>query len=189
MIRSIVATNQPAARSRRFDGGLSGLEKVLATVAAVALFAMMLLTFCDVIGRTLLAASIPGSVELTELLMLVVIFVALPLTSLRGEHVIFDMLDNLLPDSVRAWQHRLAHMFAAALVSGACWLVYERAGRTVEMGDVTAHLNIGIAPFHYGASLMLGLTALMHLILAWRVAPGSNSPRAGPVKEGECPKP
>ena len=55
------------------------LEASLGLVAAIALFAMMALTFADVIGRKLLNASIPGSLEVTELLMLAVIFVALPL--------------------------------------------------------------------------------------------------------------
>ena len=71
------------------------LEATLGLVAAIALFAMMALTFADVIGRKLLGASIPGSLELTELLMLAVIFVALPLTSLHGEHVVFDLLESL----------------------------------------------------------------------------------------------
>jgi TRAP-type C4-dicarboxylate transport system permease small subunit len=46
-----------------------------------------------VLGRKLAENSIPGSLELTELLMVVVIFAALPLVSERGEHVEFDSLD------------------------------------------------------------------------------------------------
>jgi TRAP-type transport system small permease protein len=60
----------------------------------VALFAIMALTLVDVSGRKLLSQSVPGSLELTELLMVVVIFAALPLVSLRGEHVVFDSLDR-----------------------------------------------------------------------------------------------
>jgi TRAP-type C4-dicarboxylate transport system permease small subunit len=44
----------------------------------------MALTFFDVGGRKLLSNSIPGSLELTELLMVVVIFGALPLVSSAG---------------------------------------------------------------------------------------------------------
>ena len=86
--------DREAQRTRRED---ERLEAALGLVAAVALFAMMALTFADVIGRKLLGASIPGSLELTELLMLAVIFVALPLTSLHGEHVVFDLLESVLP--------------------------------------------------------------------------------------------
>lgn len=61
----------------------------------------MVLTFLDVSGRKLLSHSITGSLELTELLMVVVIFGALPLVSERGEHVVFDSLDAILPDTLK----------------------------------------------------------------------------------------
>ena len=77
------------------------LKKLLVTLcgllAAVALFAIMGLTFVDVLGRKFLGGSVPGSLELTELLMVVVIFTSLPLVALSGEHVVFDSLDRWLP--------------------------------------------------------------------------------------------
>ena len=77
------------------------LEMLCGLLAAVALFAIMVLTLVDVLGRKLLSRSVTGSLELTEILMVVVIFAALPLVSLKGEHVVFDSLDPLLPDGLR----------------------------------------------------------------------------------------
>lgn len=145
------------------------LERVLGYIAASALFAMMLLTFFDVVGRKLVS-SIPGSLELTELLMLVVIFVGLPLASLKGEHVFFDLLDHLLPPRMRRLQAMLANAICAALLGGASWLVYVRAGRTWSQGDTTAQLLISIAPFQYAAAALLALTAVMHVYLIAQAA-------------------
>ena len=144
-------------------------ETVLGLIAAAALFAMMLLTFADVFGRKFFDASIPGSLELTELLMLIVIFVALPLTSLHGEHVVFDLLDRALGHRARALQQRLSNGLCAALLLGAAWLVGERAARTVEFGDTTAQLHIGMAPFHYMVAAALVVAALIHVSLILRV--------------------
>ena len=80
------------------------LEALCSVLAALALFAIMWLTLVDVSGRKLLSDSMPGSLELTELLMVVVIFAGLPLVSLRGEHVVFDSLDPLLPAGLRRAQ-------------------------------------------------------------------------------------
>jgi TRAP-type C4-dicarboxylate transport system permease small subunit len=143
------------------------LERWLGFVAALGLFGMMVLTFADVVGRKL-GSSITGSLELTELLMLVVIFVGLPIASLKGEHVFFDLLDQLLPERLRRIQSAVANAICAALLLGAAWLVWERAGRTAEQGDITAQLAIGIAPFQYMAAALLLLTALMHLVLMFR---------------------
>jgi TRAP-type transport system small permease protein len=69
------------------------LELLCGLLSGTALFAIMALTFFDVLGRKFLSNSIPGSLEITELLMVIVIFGALPLVSERGEHVEFDSLD------------------------------------------------------------------------------------------------
>ncbi len=66
------------------------LEIFCGVLAGLALMGIMVLTFLDVSGRKFLNHSITGSLELTELLMVVVIFGALPLVSERGEHVVFD---------------------------------------------------------------------------------------------------
>jgi hypothetical protein len=55
------------------------LTSLCGLLAALALFAIMWLTLVDVSGRKLLSQSLPGSLELTELLMVVVIFAGRPL--------------------------------------------------------------------------------------------------------------
>lgn len=157
------------------------LERWLGYVAAAALFAMMVLTFADVTSRKFWV-SIPGSLEITELLMLVVIFVGLPLASLKGEHVFFDLLDQFLPASVRRWQSVMSNTICAALMAGSSWLVHVRAGRTAMQGDTTAQLQIGIAPFQYLAAALLLLTAVMHVYLAVRAIGGEGGDGGAEVR-------
>jgi TRAP-type C4-dicarboxylate transport system permease small subunit len=72
------------------------LSTLCGVLAALALFGIMALTLVDVTGRKLPVASVPGSLEVTELLLVVVIFAGLPLVSLQSEHVVFDSLDPLM---------------------------------------------------------------------------------------------
>ena len=144
------------------------LPKIFAAVAGSALFAMMVLTFADIVGRKFLDNSIPGAVELTELFMLVMIFFALPLASLAGEHIVFDLLDRLLPPALLRWQQALANGVTAAAFGAGAWIVQQRAARTAEFGDMTSVLEIKLAPFHEMVAVMLLLTALAHAVLAVR---------------------
>ena len=153
------------------------LTALFSGIAALALFAMMVLTFADVFSRKFLGNSITGAVELTELAMLVMIFFALPLASLAGEHIVFDLLDRVLPAAVLRWQQTLSHALTAAILAGAAWVVTERAGRTMEYGDVTATLEIRLGPFHYMVAALLLLTALVHLALAARAARSPATPQ------------
>lgn len=144
------------------------LEQALGAGAGLTLFLMMALTFLDVIGRKLVGQSVPGATESTEILMLLTIFLALPLASLKGEHVAFDLLDNLLPRALRRFQHLVSHGLCVAALLGAAWLVEGRAQRTVEEGDHTAQLGIALGPLHHLTAALLLITALVHIQLLLR---------------------
>lgn len=142
------------------------LESVCALLCGTALFAIMALTFFDVGGRKLFSQSIPGSLELTELLMVVVIFSALPLVSSRGEHVVFDTLDAAMPPWLQRAQQSLIHLLCAALMLGLAYLMWHTGGQFAQNGETTAQLQIAKAPFIYGMGLLCGLTGLVHAALA-----------------------
>jgi TRAP-type transport system small permease protein len=141
------------------------LEALCGVLAATALFAIMALTLVDVSGRKVISTSVPGSLELTELLM--VVFAGLPLVSLRGEHVVFDSLDPLIEKTIRRAQGLVVDLIVAALLLGMAWLMWAKAGQMGEYGDTTAQLKIAQSPFVYLMSGLLGLTALVHLLLAF----------------------
>ena len=146
-------------RIRRWLDGACG------ALSALALFAIMALTLVDVGGRKLLDASVPGSLELTELLMVAVIFAALPLVSLHGEHVVFDSLDPLLARRVRRAQGLIVELICTAVLGGVAWLMWDKARQMTEYGDTTAQLHIAQGPFVHAMSVLLALTAFVHLLL------------------------
>jgi TRAP-type C4-dicarboxylate transport system permease small subunit len=144
------------------------VETVCGLLAAVALFAIMALTFFDVGGRKLLSNSITGSLELTELLMVVVIFAALPLVSIRGEHVVFDSLDHYLPAGLRKIQRTIMQAICAAALLALGWLMWQTGGQYLETGETTAQLKILKAPFIYGMAVLCAVAGLIHLRLMFR---------------------
>ena len=141
------------------------LDLLCGLLSGIALFAIMALTFFDVLGRKFASHSITGSLELTELLMVVVIFGALPLVSRRGEHVEFESLDPYLPAWVRRAQAVLVHLLSAVLLLGLAFLMWRTGGQFRETGETTAQLQILKAPFIYGMAVLCGLTGLVHLAL------------------------
>jgi TRAP-type C4-dicarboxylate transport system permease small subunit len=133
-------------------GGLAGL----------ALMAIMLLTGADVVGRKFLDASLPGALELTELLMVVVIFAALPLVSLNAEHVVFDSLDGRLSPGVRRLQQMLVDGLCALLLAGLAALLWAKGAQLASYGDTTAQLRLPLHPFVRAMGVLCALTAAVH---------------------------
>ena len=123
----------------------------------------MALTFFDVGGRKLLSNSIPGSLELTELLMVVVIFGALPLVSLRGEHVLFDSLDPYLPPWALRLQKAVINVLMGVALIALGVLMWKTAGEFALSGETTAQLKLPKAPFIYGMAVLCALAGCVHL--------------------------
>jgi TRAP-type C4-dicarboxylate transport system permease small subunit len=141
------------------------LDTLCGLLSAAALFAIMALTFFDVLGRKFLSNSIPGSLELTELLMVVVIFAALPLVSERGEHVEFDSLDPYLPHWLRRLQSYVVHLLCAVVLGSLAWLMWGTGSQFLETGETTAQLQILKAPFLYGMAVLCAATGVVHLLM------------------------
>lgn len=145
------------------------LGRAGAALAGVALFAIMALTFVDVLGRKFLDNSIVGSLEMTELLMVVVIFAALPLVSQRGEHVEFDSLDPYLPAWLKRLQSVVVHLLCAGVLLGLGWLMWQTGNDFYASGETTAQMRILKAPFVWGMSVLCAATGLVHLTLIGKV--------------------
>lgn len=142
-------------------------------VSALALFGIMWLMLFDVIGRKYFNHSIPGALELTEILMVAVIFGALPLVSWRGEHIVFDSLDGVIPRALKGVQHRLVHLLCAGTFAFLGLQLVKRAERFAEYGEVTAHLGLSLAPVAWLMAGLLAATGLVHLFFVVVLPPGA----------------
>lgn len=149
----------------RLLGWSSGL------MSAMGLFALMWLTVVDVIGRKFFDHSVPGGLELTEILMVVVIFGALPLVTFHNEHVVFDSIDAWVPDWLRSIQQRLVNLVSAVVFAFLGYLMMTRAERFAEYGDTTVYLQFSIAPVAWLMAALLVLTGLVHLFFVFLPAP------------------
>jgi TRAP-type C4-dicarboxylate transport system permease small subunit len=123
----------------------------------------MLVTFVDVVARYLFNRPIRGAFELTELILLVLIFAGLPLVSHADEHVTMDFIDRMLPARAVPVLIRVVHGLVAAVFFFLTWQVLIKAARIAGYGDTTDVLRIAVGPFVYFMAAMIGLTGLVHL--------------------------
>jgi TRAP-type C4-dicarboxylate transport system permease small subunit len=131
-------------------------------VACIALFILMVMTFCDVILRSVFNAPIEAATELTRILMAILVFSVLPIVSTTNGHIAVDLTDGFF--------HRL-HLSRARdvviyVVSGIMlfwpvqrvWVLAERAR---DYGDVTEYLSIPTYLIGWFITLSVAITALV----------------------------
>lgn len=144
---------------------------MLGAAAAILLFVLMAITTVDVIGRYILNWPLRGGFELTELLLLTLIFAGLPLVSRADEHVTMDFIDSLLGERGRQWLRRFVDLVCGLIILGLAYRVYIKAGKISGYGDMTDILHIPVGPFVYFMALMVAVTAVVHIVKAFLPSP------------------
>ena len=145
-----------AALKRRAD-------LLLGVVASAVLFAMMGLTVVDVVARYVFNRPLRGAFEVTELMLLVLIFAGLPLVSFSDEHATMDFIDRVLGPRAQRWLERGVQLVNGAFMLFLAWLVWLKANRIWGYRDTTDVLRILYGPFVYFMAVTLALAGLIHL--------------------------
>jgi TRAP-type C4-dicarboxylate transport system permease small subunit len=141
-------------------------DAALGIAASAILFGMMTLTFVDVILRYAFNRPLRGGFEVTELMLLVLIFAGLPLVTHANEHVTMDLIDRWLSPRARNLLGRTMEALCAALMFALTWFMWLKAQRIAGYGDTTDVLRIAVGPFVYFMVAMILLSGLIHLYRA-----------------------
>nr|WP_272213513.1 TRAP transporter small permease [Marinicella sp. W31]MDC2879472.1 TRAP transporter small permease [Marinicella sp. W31] len=138
----------------------------MSITAGALLMALMCLTVVDVIGRYLLNAPVKGASELSELLLVCVVYLGLPAVCLDGGHVTVDLVTKSLP----RWSER-PRLFLTGLVSSAvlgviAWRLYVYGAQVGGYNLVTNSLRLPVAPVVWFCAVFAAISALTTFALA-----------------------
>jgi TRAP-type C4-dicarboxylate transport system permease small subunit len=113
------------------------IENALSLVSASMILFAMLLVSAEVISRKFLNAPIHGQLELGELLMPPIIFLAIAYTQSTGGHVRMTIVIDHLPPALRHVTEIATKLLAIAVYAVLCYYSAKFAYRTWEFHDVT----------------------------------------------------
>lgn len=138
---------------------------MLGTLAAIDLAAMMVLTFVDVTGRKFFASPIYGAYEITEFMMGVLIFSALPLVTAREGHVTIDVFDHFIAPAIGRWQRFLVNLLSTLVLAFLGWRLWILSASHLRTNEVTMTLHIPHGPFSRAFAVLAILAALASLVI------------------------
>lgn len=111
-------------------------------ISSLALFALMVLTCVDVVGRYFFHKPIIGAAELTEIGLAMVIFAALPIITWRGGQIVVDLIDHVLPSRALKVLMALSSTIVALSLYFVAFRIYAIGARNLSRGIVTDFLSI-----------------------------------------------
>lgn len=157
-----VKTSSGIEQHRQAPRAWRYLERALGLGTAGVLSVMMALTGADVIARYVLNAPIKGAFELTEILLVCLVFLAMPLAMLSQSHVEVELWE---PKSRLGKALRILLGGAAALLvfGGLAWQLIDHAARLARYGSVSNSLAIPLNLVAWVAAIGCAIGALVAL--------------------------
>jgi TRAP-type C4-dicarboxylate transport system permease small subunit len=150
--------------------------RLLALGAGVALLGLLGLVLFDVVMRYALRLPFLGAYEMTELAMVLIVFLALPYCAATGGHVAVDVLSPILDRPGLRWLTVAIHLSGAVLMAVIAWQATLYAIVSGQRGEATNMLRIPKQPFELMTAACAALFAVVLLVQAWRALRPSPPP-------------
>ena len=152
--------------------------RLLALGAGAVLLGLLGLVFFDVVMRYALRLPFLGAYEMSELAMVLIVFLALPYCAATGGHVAVDVLSPLLDRPGLRWLTVCIHLAGALLMTVIAWQGTLYALGSAARGEATNMLKIAKYPFELVTAVCAAVFALVLLEQAWRAARPTQQPEA-----------
>ena len=142
--------------------------RALALCGGAVLMGLMGLVAFDVVMRYVLRLPFLGAYELSELAMVLIVFLALPYCAATGGHVAVDVLSPWLDRPGLRWLTCVLHLCGAALMAVMAWQATLYAMGSIARGEATNMLRIAKYPFELVTAASAALFAVVLLVQAWQ---------------------
>jgi len=131
---------------------------MLSYIGAFALLMMMLLTTVDVIGRHFFQRPILGVFELTEFMVLILIFSFIGYAQSHKSHVSVDLFMMFFPEKARIFIELFNHMLCLLLMALITWMGIVKVKDLMEVGEMSP--NLGIPNYPFAIFLVIGCAVM-----------------------------
>jgi TRAP-type C4-dicarboxylate transport system permease small subunit len=172
--KSVAATSDRTSVIDAIDGFLKKVIRFFAWFSYAGMAAIVMLLLADVFGRLFLHTTVSGSVEIVALLLVIVVFFAIPYTDTQeGGHLVVDMLITVLPQKVKTILYVFVTLLSSLFFALVAWQVGLNGWADLgsPTAECTAMLNVPLVPFFFLVAFGCSLFCLHMLISIFRQPP------------------
>jgi TRAP-type C4-dicarboxylate transport system permease small subunit len=152
--------------------------RALAAVSGAGIVAMMLLTCADVFLRYVFNAPIEGTLDITQMLMVIVVFFGLAYCGWTGGHVVVDLIREFLPPRIVVPLAVLVNAVGALAMVAMGWESVKTSLTYMITGETPMTVLIPKYPFIWVAAF--GAFTYAAILLFKTVRPDERDETGGP---------
>ena len=141
---------------------IRSVNRVLGYVASSFLILLMMITVIDVILRYFFNSPITGTTEISQLMMIIIVFPALGWAAIDRAHIRVDLLIRLFPTRPRAVVDSITLLIALGIYIVIAWRSFLESA---VVNRQTSLIHLPFAPFYWLMSVSLAIFCLAILAL------------------------
>jgi len=138
-----------------------------ASASGLVLLSLAVLTFCDVFGRRFLNAPVTGTIELVEIGMALVAFLAMPRAFYLNANVSADFINNLNLGKFKAFLVIVKFILMLSIMSLMAYATSLTSYKFMHNQRVTLDLELYFYPFYFICAIGMWLSVIA--IIVWFV--------------------
>ena len=138
------------------------VNRVLGYVASGFLILLMMITVIDVFLRYFFNSPLTGTTEISQLMMIIIVFPALGWAAIDRAHIRVDLLINQVPNRPRAIVNSITFLIALGIYFIITWRSFLESA---VVNRQTSLIHLPFAPFYWIMSVSLAIFCLAILAL------------------------
>lgn len=154
---------------------IEAMVKPAGLVASFFIALMALVVAANVAGRFFFHKPVLGTIELVELMMVIIGSLAIPYTALMRRHIRIDIIVSRFSGRMQKMMMGIVYFLGAGIYGVIAYQGFLKAMDNAQnMYLTTATLNIPIAPFNFFLFLGFALFCLVFLVCILRPLPAAE---------------
>ena len=127
---------------------LDAIPRIAGLLAVGVLFLMMLLTVADVSLRAILGKPIIGTTEITEQMMVAVVFLGLGWCALQGKQISVELFASRYKPRTQRMIDIMVYFVGLIVVAALCWRTLITTLTVYRLGITCAYIGLPKYPFY-----------------------------------------
>ena len=141
------------------------VTKWMTVLAAICIALLMVVNFTDIIGTKFFLRSIPGALDISEELMVLLTLLPIAFVALERGHIRITLLERRMSSTVRLILQIIQYVIATGITGFITWRVYIQFQTTLKFMQLKEGLDLPIWPANLAVVISFGFLTLIWFLL------------------------
>lgn len=144
---------------------LTKTTRCLAILGAISIAILMVLNFTDIIGTKFFLRSIPGALDISEELMVLLTLLPIAFVALERGHIRITLLEGRMTPTLRFVLQIVQYGMAALITGFITWRVFTNFQKTIHFMQLKKGIDLPVWPSNLAVVISFGSLTFVWLLL------------------------